>query len=118
MPIVSDSVGCGWMVSPMSAASAPISIASASSLIRSPADHVADGEDVRDVGPHLLVGRDEAPLIDDNARVLGANQPSIRLAADGDQHPVESVAGWRIVSFKVDNQPVGLRRDLCDLRLE
>ena len=32
-----DSVGCGWMVRPMSSASAPISIASATSAIRSPA---------------------------------------------------------------------------------
>src|ERR1022692_347310 len=36
-PIDSLSVGCGWMVLPMSTASAPISIASAISLIRSPA---------------------------------------------------------------------------------
>jgi hypothetical protein len=35
---VSDSVGCGWMVRPMSAASAPISMASAASAMRSPAD--------------------------------------------------------------------------------
>ena len=34
---VSESVGCGWIVSPMSAASAPISIASPTSAIRSPA---------------------------------------------------------------------------------
>ena len=34
---VSDSVGCGWIVCPMSVASAPISIASATSAIRSPA---------------------------------------------------------------------------------
>ena len=38
MPIVSDRVGCGWMVSPMSSASAPISIANAASAIRSPAE--------------------------------------------------------------------------------
>src|SRR2546421_2523960 len=36
-PIDSLSVGCGWMVLPISTASAPISIASAISLIRSPA---------------------------------------------------------------------------------
>ncbi len=35
--IVSESVGCGWTVRPMSSASAPISIASATSAIRSPA---------------------------------------------------------------------------------
>src|SRR5438270_8185935 len=38
MPIVSDNVGCGWIVRPMSAASAPISIASAASAAKSPAD--------------------------------------------------------------------------------
>ena len=32
MPMVSERVGCGWMVRPMSAASAPISIASAASV--------------------------------------------------------------------------------------
>src|SRR6185295_6043222 len=37
MPTDSPSVGCGWMVLPMSVASAPISTASASSLMRSPA---------------------------------------------------------------------------------
>src|SRR6202521_72855 len=36
-PIDSLSVGCGWMVLPISTASAPISIASAISLIKSPA---------------------------------------------------------------------------------
>ena len=36
-PTVSDSVGCGWMVSPMSSASAPTSIASTASAISSPA---------------------------------------------------------------------------------
>jgi hypothetical protein len=35
--IVSESVGCGWIVGPMSSALAPISIASAASAIRSPA---------------------------------------------------------------------------------
>src|SRR5690606_12980559 len=35
--IVSDNVGCGWMVSPVSAASQPISMARAISEIRSPA---------------------------------------------------------------------------------
>ena len=37
MPTDSLVVGCGWMVLPTSTASAPISIASAISLIRSPA---------------------------------------------------------------------------------
>src|SRR5215213_8082327 len=37
MPMVSESVRCGWMVSPMSAASEPISMASAASAMRSPA---------------------------------------------------------------------------------
>src|SRR5208282_5811925 len=36
-PTVSDRVGCGWMVSAMSAASAPISIAWAISAMSSPA---------------------------------------------------------------------------------
>ena len=37
MATVSDRVGWGWMVSPMSAASAPVSMASAASAMRSPA---------------------------------------------------------------------------------
>ena len=37
MATVSDRVGWGWMVRPMSAASAPVSIARAASAIRSPA---------------------------------------------------------------------------------
>ena len=38
MATVSDRVGCGWMVRPMSAASAPISMASTASAMRSPAE--------------------------------------------------------------------------------
>ncbi len=37
MPILSPKVGCGWMVLPISTASAPISIAKATSPIMSPA---------------------------------------------------------------------------------
>ncbi len=195
--IVSDSVGCGWTVRPMSSASAPISIASAASAIRSPAfgptmpapsrrslvlveqqlgqalgagepsarprgrpgkaplpylmplrlglglgqadpgdlgigvgdrgdapgveeavlaggdlgrdlglvgrlvrehrlaDDVADREDVRDVGALLAVDRDEAALVDRDARALGADRLAVRPPADRDQDPVEdlSVAG-------------------------
>ena len=37
MATVSDRVGCGWIVRPMSAASAPVSMARAASAMRSPA---------------------------------------------------------------------------------
>jgi hypothetical protein len=40
-------------------------------------DGVADREDVRHVGAHLLVSRDEAALVHQDTRVLGADQPAV-----------------------------------------
>jgi hypothetical protein len=41
------------------------------------ADDVAEREDVGHVGAHLLVGRDEAALVHQDTRVLGADQPAV-----------------------------------------
>jgi hypothetical protein len=54
------------------------------------ADDVADREDVRRVGAHLLVGRDEAALDHQDTRVLGADQPTIGPAADRHQDAIEA----------------------------
>ncbi len=50
------------------------------------ADDVADGKDVRDIGAHLPVHRDEAALIDGDAGLVGIDPAPVRRAADRDQH--------------------------------
>ena len=212
MPIVSERVGWGWIVRPMSAASAPISIASAASAIRSPADgptmphpmirscsssnrilvtalvatqrqrssarrpgkdalavfdatglgfdfghadprhlrigignrrndlrvenavlagrhfgcdlrlmhrlmgehrladHVSDGKDMRNIGAHLLVDRDEAALVDSDARGLRADHLAAGTAADGDQQTIEQIVRRSIRTFERHAKAVGLRR--------
>jgi hypothetical protein len=52
------------------------------------ADDVADGEDVRHVGAHLHVHRDEAAIADDHAGLLGADLLAVGRAAHGLQHEV------------------------------
>ena len=69
--------------------------------------HVADGEDRRDVGAHLFVGRNEAPLVDDDAGVLGADQASVGLAADGDQNSIEVSVFGAAAPSKWTTSPFG-----------
>ena len=56
------------------------------------ADDVADREDVRHVGAHLLVDVDEAAIGDRDAGLLRADLLAVRAAADGDQHEVVAPA--------------------------
>ena len=41
-------------------------------------DQVADGEDVRYVGTHLVIDRDEATVGDDDAGLVGSDLAAIR----------------------------------------
>ena len=83
------------------------------------ADHVADGEDVRDVGAHLLVDRDEAALVDRDAGVLRPDQLAVRPAADRDEHPVEAYRSpGPLPPSNVTCRPSGLGLDRRDLGLE
>ena len=52
------------------------------------ADDVADREDVRHVGAHLDVHRDEAAVADRDAGLLGADLVAVGAAAHGLQHQV------------------------------
>ena len=70
------------------------------------ADDVADGEDVRHVGAHLLVHRDEAALVHLHAGILRADQAPVRLAPDGDQHAVEHVAGRGLAALEMHGDAV------------
>ena len=59
------------------------------------ADDIADGEDVRHVGAHLLVDFDEAAIGDGDTGLVGVDQLAIGRAADGDQHHVVDAAVYR-----------------------
>ena len=58
---------------------------------------VADGVNVRHVGPHLLVGVDEAALGDRDARLFGGDLLAIGNAADRDQ---DQVVGLRLFALE------------------
>ena len=64
------------------------------------ADDVADREDVRHVGAHLLVDRDEATLVDVARRRLGADRAAVRHAPDRDQHAVEGLRRRRLLALE------------------
>ena len=55
------------------------------------ANDVADGEDVQDVGAHLLFDRDEAALVDAHAGVLGVDPLAVRLRSFVLKHRLKGV---------------------------
>ena len=61
------------------------------------ADHVADREDVGDVGALLPVDRDEAPLVDRDARGVRPDRLAVRPPADRDQDLVEDIRLRRLL---------------------
>ncbi len=92
IPMVSDSVGCGWTVRPMSAASAPISIASAASAMRSPAD-----------GPTMPQPMTRSVVLSNSSFVMPSSRPSESerpLAAQG-KTPLPYVTPAAFASFSV-----------------
>jgi hypothetical protein len=64
------------------------------------ADDVADRKDVRHVGAHLYIHRDEAPVGDRDAGLLGGDLPAIGGAAHGLQHQVVECLRWCVPSFR------------------
>ena len=66
------------------------------------ADDVADREDVRHVGAHLLVDRDKAAVAHRDARLLGIDLLAVRTAPHRHQHHVvELRLGRRLLAFEV-----------------
>ena len=73
------------------------------------ADDVADREDVRHVGAHLLVDVDEAAIGDGDAGLVGADLLAVRAAADGDQHEVVELRPAGAFSpSKLTSMPAGV----------
>ena len=67
------------------------------------ADDVADREDVRHVGAHLLVRRHEAAVGDHDARLVRSDDLAIRAAPNGHQHQVVQLRfGRRFGAFETD----------------
>ena len=77
---------------------------------------IADREDMRNVGPHLLVGRNEAALQHVDARSLHADALAVRRAADGHQHPTIHLRCRRLLAFNVTRIP-SLSASTCDTRV-
>ncbi len=83
------------------------------------ADDVADGEDVRHVGAHLAVDRDEAALIDGHARLVGADLLAVRAAPGGLQDQVVALRfGRRLLTFERDPEAIVFRFDGGGFRLQ
>ena len=83
------------------------------------ADDVADRKDVRHVGAHLRIHRDEAALADDHARLLGADLPAVGRTARRLQDEVVA-HGLRggLVALELHPQAVVPGLDRHGLRLE
>ena len=107
-------VECGLVAAATSAAT----LAFVHRLVRQHrlADDVADGEDVADVGAHLLVHRNEAALLDLDARRLGADA-ACRWA--GGRPPPAAVETSAVLApsaaSKVTRRPASSRLDRDDL---
>ena len=83
------------------------------------ADDIADGEDVRHVGAHLFIDRNETAIGDDDPRFVGGDLLAIRRAAGGLQdHVVPDGFGFEPFTFELDVKPVILRFDSDRLRLQ
>ena len=79
---------------------------------------VADGEDVRHVGAHLLVDRNEAALGHLDPGELRADGLAVGHATDRHQHPLEHLRGRRLVALEADAQPVRTAPRPGDLGVE
>ncbi|KAG1444560.1 hypothetical protein G6F57_017787 [Rhizopus arrhizus] len=64
------------------------------------ADDVANGVDVRHVGAHLAIDRNEATLGDLHARLLGIDLPAVRRAPHGHQHAVRRATPGSIAASR------------------
>src|SRR5215212_7078921 len=89
---VSDRVGWGWMVSPMSAASAPVSMASAASAMRSPA-----------LGPTMPAPMMRSVDSSNSTLVMPSSRPSDRDRPDAAQGntPLPYLTPAALASFSV-----------------
>src|SRR5690606_31797331 len=82
------------------------------------ADQVADREDVRHVGAHLRVHRDEASLGHLHPGLAGIELAAVGRAADGDQHAVVELALGEALALEAAGDTVLLRLGLDHLRFQ
>ncbi len=82
------------------------------------ADDVADRIDVRHVGAHLDVHRDEAALVDGHTGGIRTDVASVGTPPDGHQHTVIQLRLGCLFAFKVHFQACLLGFDLADLGLQ
>jgi hypothetical protein len=92
MAMVSERVGCGWTVRPISSASAPISMASAASAIRSPA-----------LGPTMPQPRTRLVASSNKSLVMPSSRPSESERAEAAQGkiPLPYLIPLALASFSV-----------------
>ncbi len=80
------------------------------------ADDIADREDVRAVGPHLLVDRDEAALVDLDACRIRPDHSPIRPPPDRDEHAIIGLCLLRcLLAFEADDDAVVVELERSDL---
>ena len=73
-------------------------------------DDVADGVDVRHVGAHLRVGRNETAVADGHTGLVRADVPAVRAAAHREQHHVVGLRSrGRLLALEADVDRVLLR---------
>ena len=75
-------------------------------------DDVADGKDMRHIGSHLLVDRDEAARIDRHTGLVGVDAVAIRSSADGHQHAIKTGGSRRARALEIHRQFIGSGLDL------
>ena len=80
------------------------------------ANNVADREDMRHVGAHLLIDGDEAAVAYDNASPLGFDCPPVGGAANCHQHHLVDL-GLRRRTLTFETDPDASRCSLCRNRL-
>ena len=79
---------------------------------------VADGEHVRQVGAHLLVDGNDAPVAHVDVRGFEIEALAIGAAAHGHQHAVEYIGAFAARVFELHREAFRLRRAARDLGVE
>ena len=66
------------------------------------AGKIADRENMRHVGTHLLVDGDDAALVDVHAGFFGIELVAVRAPPDRDEHAIVNTADGALVAFESD----------------
>ncbi len=80
--------------------------------------NIADGKDVRHIGPHLLVHRNVATIGNGDACCIGANNLAIGYAADGHQHAIVNGRCRSLLALEGHAQTLGQGLNASDLRAQ